>query len=81
MRASLYSEVDTMSTQICPMLAVDDVNGAIAFYKAAFDATVHWHLDGGEPVVAGLAVDGAPSRASRRAAFQGAGQQCSHECR
>ena len=48
-----------MSTQICPMLAVDDGNGAIAFYKAAFDATVLWHLDSGEHVVAGLAVDGA----------------------
>ena len=59
MRASLYSEVYTMSTQICPMLVVDDVNGAMTFYKAAFDAIVLWHLDGGEPVVAGLAVDGA----------------------
>ena len=31
----------------------------IDFYKAAFDAAVLWHLDGGAPVVAGLMVDGA----------------------
>jgi len=48
-----------MSAQISPMLAVHDGNGAIAFYQAAFGATVLWHLDGGEHVVAGLAVDGA----------------------
>ena len=48
-----------MSTQISPMLAVNDGNGAINFYKAAFDATVLWHLDAGGLVVAGLAVDGA----------------------
>ena len=48
-----------MSTQISPMLAVTDGNAAIAFYQAAFGATLLWHLDGGH-VVAGLAIDGAP---------------------
>jgi PhnB protein len=47
-----------MKTQISPMLAVSDGNAAIAFYKAAFGATLLWHLDGGH-VVAGLAIDGA----------------------
>jgi PhnB protein len=42
------------------MLAVSDGNAAIAFYKAAFGATVLWHLDGGGHVVAGLSIDGAP---------------------
>lgn len=41
------------------MLAVTDGDAAIAFYKAAFGATVLWHLDGGH-VVAGLEIDGAP---------------------
>jgi uncharacterized glyoxalase superfamily protein PhnB len=41
------------------MLAVNGGNEAIGFYKAAFDAAVLWHLDGGAPVVAGLMVDGA----------------------
>jgi PhnB protein len=45
-----------MKTQISPMLAVSDGNAAIAFYKAAFGATLLWHLD---HVVAGLAIDGA----------------------
>jgi PhnB protein len=40
------------------MLAVGDGNAAIEFYKAAFGATVLWHLDGGEHVVAGLSIDG-----------------------
>lgn len=48
-----------MGTQISPMLAVSDGNTAIAFYKAAFGATLLWHLDGGGHVVAGLAIDGA----------------------
>ena len=48
-----------MRTEISPMLAVGDGHGALDFYKAAFNATVLWHLDGGAPVVAGLAVDGA----------------------
>lgn len=46
-------------TQISPMLAVSDGNAAIAFYKAAFGATVLWHLDGGGHIVAGLAIDDA----------------------
>jgi PhnB protein len=45
-----------MKTQIAPMLAVSDGNAAIAFYKAAFGATLLWHLDGGH-VVAGLSID------------------------
>ena len=47
-----------MKTQISPMLAVSDGNAAVAFYKAAFGATLLWHLDGGH-VVAGLAIDSA----------------------
>ena len=47
-----------MTTQISPMLAVGDGNAAVAFYKAAFGATVLWHLDGGH-AVAGLSIDGA----------------------
>lgn len=45
-------------TEISPMLAVSDGNAAIAFYRAAFGATILWHLDGGH-VVAGLSIDGA----------------------
>lgn len=41
------------------MLAVSDENAAIAFYQAAFGATLLWHLDGGGEVVAGLSIDGA----------------------
>jgi uncharacterized glyoxalase superfamily protein PhnB len=41
------------------MLAVSDGRAAIAFYRAAFGATVRWQLDGGGHIVAGLAVDGA----------------------
>ncbi len=48
-----------MTTRIAPMLAVTDGNAAIEFYKAAFGATLLWHLDGGH-VVAGLKIDGAP---------------------
>jgi PhnB protein len=52
--------VDAMGTQISPMLAVSDGNAAIEFYKAAFGATLLWHLDGGGHVVAGLSIEGAP---------------------
>src|SRR6266852_6656988 len=45
--------------QISPMLAVSDADAAMEFYKAAFGATVLWHLGGGEHVVAGLSVHGA----------------------
>lgn len=38
------------------MLAVTDGSAAIAFYEAAFGATLLWHLD---RAVAGLSVDGA----------------------
>jgi PhnB protein len=47
-----------MKTQISPMLAVSDGNAAVAFYKAAFGATVRWHLGDGH-AVAGLSIDGA----------------------
>jgi PhnB protein len=45
-----------MTTQIAPMLAVSDGNAAIAFDKAAFGATLLWHLDYD---VAGLSIEGA----------------------
>jgi uncharacterized glyoxalase superfamily protein PhnB len=48
-----------MPTQIAPMLAVRDANAAIEFYKAAFGAVLLWHLNGGEHVVAGLAIEDA----------------------
>ena len=48
-----------MQTRIAPMLAVNDGNAAITFYKAAFDAEVLWQIDAGGHVVAGLAVGGA----------------------
>jgi PhnB protein len=47
-----------MGTQISPMLAVSDGSAAIDFYKAAFGATLLWHLGNGD-VVAGLSIDGA----------------------
>jgi uncharacterized glyoxalase superfamily protein PhnB len=49
-----------MTPQIAPMLAVIDGDAAIEFYKAAFDATLLWRLEGGGHVVAGLSVHGAP---------------------
>lgn len=48
-----------MGTEIAPMLAVSDGNAAIEFYKAAFEATLLWHLDAGGDVVAGLAINDA----------------------
>src|SRR5215470_14248592 len=48
-----------MPVEISPMLAVSDGNAAIAFYQAAFGATVLWHLNGGGHVVAGLEISGA----------------------
>jgi PhnB protein len=45
-----------MTTQVSPMLAVNDGVAAIAFYKLAFGATLLWELDG---AVAGLSIDGA----------------------
>lgn len=48
-----------LTPQISPMLAVSDADAAIEFYKAAFGATVLWHLAGGDHVVAGLSVQGA----------------------
>jgi PhnB protein len=48
-----------MPTHIAPMLAVRDAAAAVAFYQAAFGATVAWRL-GEDHVVAGLEIDGAP---------------------
>jgi len=48
-----------MGTEISAMLAVSDGNAAIEFYKAAFGATLLWHLDGEGHVVAGLSINGA----------------------
>jgi uncharacterized glyoxalase superfamily protein PhnB len=50
------SHAVVLTPQISPMLAVSDANAAIEFYKAAFSATLLWHLDG---AVAGLSIDGA----------------------
>ena len=55
-----------MTTQISPMLAVNDGKSAIDFYKAAFDAKVLWHLDSGGHIVAGLAVSKSEVRACYR---------------
>ena len=44
------------STQISPMLAVNDALAAIAFYKAAFGALERWRIEGGGTVVAGLSI-------------------------
>jgi PhnB protein len=51
--------MDTMATEISPMLAVGDGNAAIEFYQAAFGASLLWHLDGSGRIVAGLSIDGA----------------------
>ena len=48
-----------MPAEISPMLAVSDGTAAIAFYQAAFGATVLWQLNGGGHVVAGLEISGA----------------------
>jgi len=53
------SQPAVMTPQLSPMLAVGDGNAAIEFYKAAFGASVLWHLGGGGHVVAGLSVHGA----------------------
>lgn len=53
------SRAAVLPPQISPMLAVSDGDAAIEFYKAAFGATVLWHLGASEHVVAGLSVEGA----------------------
>src|SRR6266849_727328 len=55
----LREAIVTMATQVSPMLAASDGNAAIAFYKAAFDATLLCRLGGGAHVVAGLSINGA----------------------
>src|SRR6266516_602235 len=57
--AATVSQPAVMTPQLSPMLAVGDGNAAIEFYKAAFGASVLWHLGGGGHVVAGLSVHGA----------------------
>ncbi len=54
------SQPATMATQISPMLAVGDGDAALAFYQAAFGATVQWRLESAGHVVAGLVIHGAP---------------------
>jgi PhnB protein len=46
-------------TTITPMLSVEDAAAAIAFYEAAFGATVLEHSEFGQTTVAELAVAGA----------------------
>lgn len=53
------SRAAVLTPQISPMLAVSDADAAIEFYKAAFGATVLWHLGGAEHAVAGLSIHGA----------------------
>lgn len=53
------SHAAVLTPQISPMLAVSNANAAIDFYKAAFDASVLWHLGNDDHVVAGLSVHGA----------------------
>jgi len=45
-------------TQISPMLSVGDGKAALAFYQAAFGATVRWTIDAGDHIVAGLDIGG-----------------------
>jgi len=69
-----------MGAQISPRLTVSDENSAIAFYKAAFGATVGWYLDVTGQLIPGLGIDGAQfflskepkAPGSRTAAAQGA---------
>ena len=48
-----------MATEITVMLAVNDAQGAVEFYKKAFGAEVYWTIGGDEHMVAGLAIGGA----------------------
>jgi uncharacterized glyoxalase superfamily protein PhnB len=57
---AIISQPATTPVQISPMLAVDDGNAAIEFYKAAFGATLLWSLESDGHVVAGLSIEGAP---------------------
>jgi uncharacterized glyoxalase superfamily protein PhnB len=60
-----------MTTTIAPMLAVSDGSAAIAFYQAAFGATLLWRLGEGDDVVAGLEIDGAPFFLAKEAPSSG----------
>jgi len=53
------AEPAVLPPAIAPMLAVSDGSAAVAFYRAAFDATVLWQLGTGVDIVAGLEVHGA----------------------
>jgi PhnB protein len=46
-------------TEITVMLAVTDAQAAVEFYQKAFGAEVHWTIDAGGHIVAGLAIGGA----------------------
>jgi PhnB protein len=48
-----------MSTEIAVMLAVNDAQAAVEFYKKAFGAEVYWTIGGNDHMVAGLAIGGA----------------------
>ena len=48
-----------MATEITVMLAVNDAQGAVEFYKKAFGAEVYWTIGGDDHMVAGLAIGGA----------------------
>jgi PhnB protein len=48
-----------MMTEITVMLAVTDAQAAVEFYEKAFGAEVHWTIDAGGHIVAGLAIGGA----------------------
>jgi PhnB protein len=48
-----------MATEITVMLAVNDAQAAVEFYKKAFGAEVYWTIGGDEHMVAGLAIGGA----------------------
>ena len=48
-----------MTTEIGVMLAVNDAQAAVEFYKKAFRAEVHWTVGDSGHMVAGLAIGGA----------------------
>jgi PhnB protein len=48
-----------MMTEITVMLAVNDAQAAVEFYKKAFGAELYWTVGGDDHMVAGLAIGGA----------------------
>jgi PhnB protein len=53
------SEMQGMTVEIVPMLAVSHGDNAIEFYKSAFHAEILWRLGEGADLVAGLSIGGA----------------------